>query len=379
MINLCFVSNGNDFYNFLASKFTDSSGETRKGVSVTIREVVDDVSVEELLDLRNRCKAISTIQNFFLKVKEKRGKSGNKNDIGRFFNRIFRPRSPKDETENLVNTNTLKARESYETMLENEKLGDVCVTETSFIFIGSNEGEQSLMLCALKQLLQLHRIIKKTCSLFGKERCSTIVDDGTSTIKRDRHWMLHRIQAKLYLSLQERRVKYPSDDNDYINKTFSKVVFDPLNDLFPSISLPLPLPDTSDWGVALLFLRFGSSTLLLVLNLLLLESSILVVGTRAEEVSCCTSALSTLLKPFRWASVFMPLIPVLDFVGSPVPFIAGIVPENKLNLNSILGDDRVADALNDGMILLNLDTGNVFAAGQLSKQRKLSFSQTLLM
>ena len=34
-------------------------------MSVTIREVVDDVSVEELLDLRNRCKVISTIQNFF--------------------------------------------------------------------------------------------------------------------------------------------------------------------------------------------------------------------------------------------------------------------------------------------------------------------------
>lgn len=368
-----------DSYHYLVSKFTDAAGETRYGLSVTIREVLDDASVEELLDLRNRCKAIRTIQKFFSKVKEKRSNPGNKNKKGGFFNQIFRPSGPKDEKENLIN---LKARESYETMLENGKLGDVCVTEICFIFIGTNEGEQSLMLCALKQLLQLHRIKKQMSKIYERAlQSSTIVDDGTSAIKRDRHWLLHRIQTKLYLSLHERRVKYPSDENDFINRTVSNVVFDQLFANFPKISLPLPLPDMIDeWGVAQLFLRFDSSILLIILNLLLLESSVLVIGTKAEEVSCCTSALLTLLKPFKWSSVFIPLIPneFIDFVGSPVPFIAGIVPENKLNLKNILVDDRVSEAINDGMIVLNLDAGSTHAASQLSGQSKLAFSQTLV-
>jgi len=91
----------------------------------------------------------------------------------------------------------------------------------------------------------------------------------------------------------------------------------------PKISLPLPLPDIyDDWGVATLFLKFKPRELLSTIGFLLLESSVLVVGTRSEEVGACTSALLTLLKPFQWASAFIPSIPhgYLDLVCSPVPF-----------------------------------------------------------
>merc|ERR1711862_937939 len=111
-------------------------------------------------------------------------------------------------------------------------------------------------------------------------------------------------------------------------------------------------------GVATLFLKFETSDILLTLSFLLVETSVLVVGTRSEEVAACSSALLTLLEPFQWASVFIPSIPheYLDFVSSPVPFAAGVVAEDSLNLKQILNDYRVKDAMSDGMSILNLDT-----------------------
>ena len=129
--------------------------------------------------------------------------------------------------------------------------------------------------------------------------------------------MLHNIKNKLRLSLKELKVKYPSDEYEYMRRQIRMVEFDPLLEDFPKITLPLPLPNMSaEWGVATLFLRFNSSTLLVILNLLLLESPALILGTRPEEVAACTSALLTLLQPFKWASPFIPLIPIdyLDLV-----------------------------------------------------------------
>ena len=138
-----------------------------------------------------------------------------------------------------------------------------------------------------------------------------------NTRKSNRSWMLFNIKNKLRLSPNELKVKYPSDEYEYMQRKIIMAEFNPLFEDFPKISLPLPLPDMSgEWGVATLFLRFHSPCLLVILNLLLLESPALVVGTRPEEVASCTSALLTLLQPFKWASPFIPLIPIdyLDLV-----------------------------------------------------------------
>ena len=51
----------------------------------------------------------------------------------------------------------LKAKESYEAMIENEKLGVICVVEKCFVFTGTTE--QSLMLCALQQITELEHMV----------------------------------------------------------------------------------------------------------------------------------------------------------------------------------------------------------------------------
>ena len=88
---------------------------------------------------------------------------------------------------------------------------------------------------------------------------------------------------------------------------------------FPTVSLPLPLPQlTSEWGVATLFLKMKEPYhLIILLKLLLIERSVLVVGIdNHEEVTFCTRALLELLKPFQWSNPYISLIPdgAIDFV-----------------------------------------------------------------
>ena len=198
-------------------------------------------------------------------------------------------------------------------------------------------------------------------------------------IKGSRHCMLLKIENKLSLSPRQAQIAYPVDETQHINRKLTKFEAQPLLDDFPKISLPLPLPGmTGEWGVATLFLRFHGRSLLLILNLLLLENSVLMVGTKHEEVSCCTLALLDLLAPFEWASAFINSIPIdyLEFINSPVPFIGGLVPENKKSLRRILKGKLVKDAIANGLIVLNLDSGEVFV-GENEKQNALAFSQTI--
>ena len=51
-----------------------------------------------------------------------------------------------------------RANESYEAMLKNAELGEICVAEKCFVFTGTTE--QSLMLCALQQIIQLERMVR---------------------------------------------------------------------------------------------------------------------------------------------------------------------------------------------------------------------------
>jgi hypothetical protein len=131
---------------------------------------------------------------------------------------------------------------------------------------------------------------------------------------------------------------------------------------FSKISLPLPLPEVSgQWGLSTLFLRIKDSGLIILLKLLLLERSVLVVGETSEEVTACTTALLELLDPYKWASAFMPLLPrdMLDFVSSPVPFIAGMIVEGKQHLHSIIHDHGVKDAMLHGLSIVNLVSGKL--------------------
>ena len=107
--------------------------------------------------------------------------------------------------------------------------------------------------------------------------------------------------------------------------------------------------------------------LLLLLKLLLIERSVLVVGVNNhEEVTFSTRALLELLAPFQWSSAYISLIPddAIDFVSSPVPFIAGYVANNELDLDATLNDVRIQHAVMNGMSILNLSKGEVIITNE---------------
>ena len=57
----------------------------------------------------------------------------------------------------------------------------------------------------------------------------------------------------------------------------------------------------------------------------------------------------------------MPLLPenMIDFVQSPVPFITGISAKSKAAASKIQNDQRVTEAMENGLSVINLITGTV--------------------
>jgi hypothetical protein len=179
---------------------------------------------------------------------------------------------------------------------------------------------------------------------------------------QNRHAVLSALQSRLMLDPNQKRVCYPRSEMAHIQTPQRKFVMNLSLQGFDEISLPLPLPMISgEWGLATLFLRIKDSGVMILLKLLLLERSVLVVGSNTEEVTSCATALLEMLNPYKWASAFMPLLPgeMLDFVSSPVPFIAGTIVENSKRLQEIIHDTGVREAMLNGLSIVNLVTGKL--------------------
>jgi hypothetical protein len=167
------------------------------------------------------------------------------------------------------------------------------------------------------------------------------------------------------LSRKQARIRLPSEDVDILRQpppTFNIEL--PAFDWVSQISIPLPLPHVvNDWGVAQLFLFLKPECICAILKLLLVERSLLVIGQSSEVVTSSTLALMELIRPFTWASNFLPLLPMdlLDFVSSPVPFVAGMVC-NDIKIAQIIERDEVKDAMREGLSVVNLNQGNLFVA-----------------
>ena len=80
------------------------------------------------------------------------------------------------------------------------------------------------------------------------------------------------------------------------------------------------------WTTAVLFSRLSPEVIVKCINLLLLEQSLIIVGEDLGLVSAIGTALTSLLAPFKWDGVFIPLLPsgLSEFLQSPVPFVVGL-------------------------------------------------------
>lgn len=180
------------------------------------------------------------------------------------------------------------------------------------------------------------------------------------------------MQFELRLNCDQEKVEYPKSEFEQINfnrKSQSIQVID------STIPFYLPLPQIhSELGVARLLFKFKLRSLLNILMSLLLEYSVLVIGDSYEEVTSCTFALLELLKPYSWASVFIPLLPeeMIEFLSSPVPYIVGMVARDKAHLKKIESDSNVKMHIRAGLNVLNVTTGKIqWNEEKIVKEKKL--------
>jgi hypothetical protein len=84
-------------------------------------------------------------------------------------------------------------------------------------------------------------------------------------------------------------------------------------------------PSTRDWTAAVLFSCCSSRIIFKVMNLLLMEKSIVISGMNAGLVTVIAVAIRDLIQPFNWAGVFVPLVPLsaAELFEAPVPYILG--------------------------------------------------------
>lgn len=87
---------------------------------------------------------------------------------------------------------------------------------------------------------------------------------------------------------------------------------------------------------------------LLVLNALLLERKIILLGDRPMQLTEVAEVFTQLLFPLHWPYVYIPCLPnhLEDVLEAPLPFIVGTSPEN-INLDALPEDALIVDLKND--------------------------------
>jgi DENN (AEX-3) domain/uDENN domain len=278
------------------------------------------------------------------------------------------------------------ARESYDTMKENDKLGSICIVEKCYTLIGCQPDEHVILLGPLQQLIDSERAEildyrKSYCDVtmqegYSSKNANAVEEERTmeSDIKQRRHNIVQAMREKLRLTTRQALTKYPRSQCEHV---YGKVSF--FETIIPQIpnceliKLPLPLPRIGkEWALAQFLLDIGPDSLVLCLKLMLLEHSILILGEELQRVSMFACALIELLKPFEWVSAFMPVLPrkMLDFVNCPVPFIAGVAVRNVADVEN---DARVLEAMTNGMSLLNLKNNTL----QITSEKSVSGMMSL--
>ncbi|EGG13647.1 WD40 repeat-containing protein [Cavenderia fasciculata] len=113
---------------------------------------------------------------------------------------------------------------------------------------------------------------------------------------------------------------------------------------------------TSDLPFSLLFKCLDIKNALILFKSILLEEKIVIISSHYSLLTYITEILTTLLHPFTWPHVYVPILPelLLEYVYSPFPFIMGVhrsYSHNILNEENLLGEIVVVD-LDNNIVLI---------------------------
>eukprot|EP00804_Cyclotella_cryptica_P025507 CCRYP_012002-RA/>CCRYP_012002-RA protein AED:0.06 eAED:0.06 QI:1626/0.88/0.9/1/1/0.9/10/1012/1142 len=166
------------------------------------------------------------------------------------------------------------ARAAYQSMIEAEIEGDICIVEKSYVITGTPLHDQSLFFCGLQNLIDMERMMKDKpdTSSHNKRRSAQSDEDERNGeilsykfITQKRHVVLTALESKLILDPSQRRICHPRSEMAHLRTPQRKFVMGLSVEGFDKISLPLPLPMISgEWGLATLFLRIKDSGVIIL-------------------------------------------------------------------------------------------------------------------
>lgn len=119
----------------------------------------------------------------------------------------------------------------------------------------------------------------------------------------------------------------------------------------------------------MLFTHLNSQIIFKIINLLLMEKSLIIHGKNAGIVTTITMAVINLISPFLWEGIFVPLVPdnARELFGAPVPLIVGTTSAPRVN---DVSSDTAILFLNDDNVTATTTPSPLGQSGQSTTELK---------
>jgi len=173
-LGLC--DGSSDKYEIL--RFTDESGSTIHGLSITTQEVVSIPNLEKLKQRREERRSARLLARVWREYVFRKANRGIKKKFIGFFRNVktqlhhemsfnsfddeYEPYEENSSSYGISHYVTQQASLSYSTMVENKKLGEICIVESCYVFTGVKDKNLSLIFLALKKSIDSERDIRLT-------------------------------------------------------------------------------------------------------------------------------------------------------------------------------------------------------------------------
>ena len=117
-------------------------------------------------------------------------------------------------------------------------------------------------------------------------------------------------------------------------------------------SFPLADADCCD-----LFKCLGVPGVMAIFKAMMVEGHCVFVSSDFHKLGVCAQAAASLLYPFAWQHIFVPILPRswIDYVTAPMPFICGV--------HDSMLDEVLQQPIEDAMVFMKLDTGEIMTVG----------------
>ena len=117
-------------------------------------------------------------------------------------------------------------------------------------------------------------------------------------------------------------------------------------------SFPLADADCCD-----LFKCLGVPGVMAIFKAMMVEGHCVFVSSDFHKLGVCAQAAASLLYPFAWQHIFVPILPRswIDYITAPMPFICGV--------HDSMLDEVLQQPIEDAMVFMKLDTGEIMTVG----------------